>query len=72
MDIAVKQAEIEQANLQFAVTQSMNLRQVALQATQAWAGNLLQINGHPLSQQDVAEFLEDWPGAWEASTTAKP
>lgn len=56
MDIAVKQAEIEQANLQFAVTQSMNLRQVALQATQAWAGNLLQINGQALQfAQDVLQ-----------------
>lgn len=45
MDIAIKHAEIEQANLQFAVTQSANLRQVALQATQSWAGNLVQING---------------------------
>jgi len=48
MDIAIKQAEIEQANLQFAVTQSANLRQVALQATQSWAGNLVQINGQAL------------------------
>ena len=48
MDIAIKQAEIEQANLQFAVTQSASLRQVALQATQSWAGNLVQINGQAL------------------------
>ena len=48
MDIAIKQAEIEQANLQFAVTQSANLRQVAIQAAQAWAGNLVQINGQAL------------------------
>lgn len=27
---------------------------------------LLQINGRALSQQDIAEFLEDWPGLWEA------
>lgn len=48
MDIAIKQAEIEQANLQFAVTQSAGLRQVALQAAQSWAGNLVQINGQAL------------------------
>ncbi|MDD2990623.1 MAG: hypothetical protein PHI64_16905 [Zoogloea sp.] len=48
MDIAIKQAELEQANLQFAVTQSASLRQVALQATQSWAGNLVQINGQAL------------------------
>ncbi len=48
MDIAIKQAEIEQANLQFAVTQSVNLRQVALQSTQAWAGSLVQLNAQAL------------------------
>lgn len=48
MDIAIKQAELEQQNLQFAVTQSASLRQVALQATQSWAGNLVQINGQAL------------------------
>lgn len=29
-------------------------------------GALLQLNGRPLSQQDAAEFLEDWPGYWTA------
>lgn len=29
-------------------------------------GALLQLNGRPLSQQDAAEFLEDWPGYWSA------
>lgn len=29
-------------------------------------GAMLQLNGRPLSQQDAAEFLEDWPGYWSA------
>lgn len=27
---------------------------------------MLQLNGRALSQQDAAEFLEDWPGYWAA------
>ena len=27
---------------------------------------MLQLNGRALSQQDAAEFLEDWPGYWTA------
>lgn len=48
MEIAIKQAELEQQNLQFAVTQSMNLRQMVVQAAQQWAGNLVEINGQAL------------------------
>lgn len=48
MEIAVKQAELEQQNLQFAVTQSTNLRQVVIQAAQEWAGQLVQINAQAL------------------------
>ena len=48
MEIAVKQAELEQQNLQFAVTQSTNLRQVVIQAAQQWAGQLVQINAQAL------------------------
>lgn len=33
---------------------------------QAAYAAVLQINGRALSQQDAAEFLEDWPGLWTA------
>ena len=48
IEIAIKQAELEQQNLQFAVTQSTNLRQVVIQAAQSWAGQLVQINAQAL------------------------
>lgn len=48
MDIALKQAELEQNNLQFAVTQSMQLRQMVIGASQQWAGNLVQLNAQAL------------------------
>lgn len=48
MEIAIKQAELEQQNLQFAVTQSMNLRQIVLNTSMAWAGNLVQLNAQAL------------------------
>lgn len=47
-DIVVKQAEIEQANLQFAVQQSSNLRTTMFQAALSYHGNLIQINGQAL------------------------
>lgn len=48
MDIALKQAELEQNNLQFAVSQSMQLRQMVIGASQQWAGNLVQLNAQAL------------------------
>lgn len=47
-EIAIKQAELEQQNLQWAVVQSTNLRQMVLGVTQQWASNLVQLNGHAL------------------------
>lgn len=48
MEIAIKQAELEQNNLQFAVSQTMNLRQMVIGAAQQWAGNLVQLNAQAL------------------------
>jgi len=48
VEIAVKQAELEQNNLQFAVTQSTTLRKVALDASFAYYSGLVQINGQAL------------------------
>ena len=48
LEMALKQAELEQQTLQFAVTQSSNLRQMVLNATMQWAGHLVQINGQAL------------------------
>lgn len=47
-EIAIKQAELEQANLQFAVTQSINLRQIAIQASIAYYNGLVSVNGQAL------------------------
>lgn len=60
MEIAVKQAELEQNNLQFAVSQSMQLRQMVLGATQQWAGNLVQLNAQALQfAQGVLQAVVD-------------
>lgn len=48
MDIAIKQAEMEQANIQFAITQSSNLRGVVLNATAAYLTSMVQLNGQAL------------------------
>ena len=47
-EIIIKQAELEQANLQFAVTQSSNLRQWITQAAMNYHQSLIQINGQAL------------------------
>jgi hypothetical protein len=47
-EIAIKQAELEQNNLQFAVTQSANLRKVAIDSALAYYSGLVQINGQAL------------------------
>lgn len=48
IEIAIKQAELEQQNLQWAVVQSTNLRQMVLASTQQWATTLVQLNGQAL------------------------
>jgi len=53
-EIAIKQAEMEQANLQFAVTASTGLRNSALSAMLSYHGNLISINGQAL---DYAKSL---------------
>lgn len=47
-EIAVKQAELEQQNMQFAVTTSTTLRNAALQASISYHQNLVAINGQAL------------------------
>lgn len=47
-DIAIKQAELEQQNLQFAVTQSSNLRQLAINSALTYYGGLVSLNGQAL------------------------
>lgn len=47
-DIAVKQAELEQQNIQFAVTTSANLRTAILSAALSYHSNLITINGQAL------------------------
>jgi hypothetical protein len=48
VEIAVKQAELEQQNIQFAVTTSAQLRNAAMSASISYHGNLVQINGQAL------------------------
>ena len=48
VELVAKQAEMEQANLQFALSTSMNLRQSVLAAMLSYHGNLVQINGQAL------------------------
>jgi hypothetical protein len=55
-EIAIKQAELEQQNLQFAVTQSITLRKVAMDAALTYYGGLVQINGQAL---DYARSVVD-------------
>ena len=56
LDIAIKQAELEQANVQFAVTQSANLRGVVLNASAAFLSSMVQINGQALEySRDVLQ-----------------
>lgn len=47
-DIAVKQAELEQQNIQFAITTSMQLRTAVLSASLSYHGNLVSLNGQAL------------------------
>ena len=47
-DIAVKTFELEQQNMQFAVTTSITLRKVAIDAGLAYYNGLITLNGHAL------------------------
>lgn len=59
-EIAIKQAEMEQANLQFAVTTSASLRQAALSASLSYHSNLISLNGQALeyARNVVANVVE--------------
>ena len=48
MDIAIKQAEMEQNNIQFAMTQSANLRAAILGTVMSWMGGMIQLNGQSM------------------------
>lgn len=49
VEIMAKQAELEQANMQFAITTSKGMRDSALQAALSYHGNLVQLNGQAIS-----------------------
>ena len=49
-EIAIAQAELEQKNIQFAVTIALSLRKVILDTTQTYYQNLIAINGQALTQ----------------------
>lgn len=58
VEVVVKQAELEQQNTQFALTQSLNLRQSILSAMLGFHGNLIQINAQALDfAKAVANLL---------------
>lgn len=48
VEIAVKQAELEQQNIQFAVTTSAQLRNAVMSASLSYHSNLVQLNGQAL------------------------
>lgn len=52
-EIVVMQAEMEQKNLQFAVTTSVAIRQAAVQATLAYMQNLTALNGQALEYAKI-------------------
>lgn len=57
-ELVAKQAELEQQNLQFAITTSQALRQSVLSAMLGFHGNLIQINGQALDHaKTVASML---------------
>lgn len=57
-EIVVKQAEMEQSNLQFAVTTSIALRNIVINSTLAYMQNLVSINGQALDYaKTVASML---------------
>jgi hypothetical protein len=57
-EIAIKQAELEQQNMQWAMTQSQNLRQLAVGAVMQWAGHCVTLNGHSLEYaRDILQAM---------------
>lgn len=56
IEMAIKQAELEQQNLQFAITQSNALRSIAINFISQYIGQLVQLNGQAL---DYARSLID-------------
>lgn len=57
-EISIEQAKMEQANLQFAVTQSISLRNIVINATLAYMQSLVSINGQALDYaKTVASML---------------
>ena len=61
-EIVVMQAEMEQRNLQFAVTTSAGLRQAMLSAALSYHGSLIQINGQALqyAQSILSAVIESY------------
>ncbi len=58
VELVAKQAELEQQNLQFAISTSQALRQGVLSAMLGFHGNLVQINGQALEHgRSVANLL---------------
>lgn len=58
VELVAKQAELEQQNLQFAISTSQSLRQGVLSAMLGFHGNLVQINGQALEHaRSVANLL---------------
>jgi hypothetical protein len=58
VELVAKQAELEQQNLQFAISTSQALRQGVLSAMLGFHGNLIQINGQALEHaRSVANLL---------------
>lgn len=57
VEIVVKQAELEQQNIQFAISTSLSLRQSILSAMLSYHGNLIQINGQALDFAKTAVGL---------------
>lgn len=56
-EIVIKQAELEQQNLQFTISTSLNLRQSILSAMLGFHGNLVQINGQALDYAKTVAAL---------------
>ena len=57
-EIYIKQAELEQSNLQFAVTKSTELRKIALDAALSYYSGLVQINAQALQYaRDIVDQI---------------
>lgn len=65
IDLAVKQAELEQQNIQFAITTSANLRTAVLSAAISYHSNLITIHGQAINaaQAVVSALIEGYNAA---------